>query len=58
MALLRPDVESSAARSGERFGTRGASALKDRVENRDLALVFLLGAFAVAGAAALLIVLT
>ena len=59
MGILRQRVESSTARTGERFAARGRSTLAEHgIENRDLALAFLLGVFALAGAAALTIVLT
>jgi hypothetical protein len=57
MGILRRRVDSSAVRTGRQFG--GSSTLTSHgIENRNLALVFLLGVFALAGAAALTIVLT
>jgi hypothetical protein len=59
MGILRQRVESSTARTGERFAAGSSMPLADQgIENRDLALAFLLGVFALAGAAALTIVLT
>ena len=59
MGILRRRVDSSAVRTGGRFDAGGSSTLTSHgIENRNLALVFLLGVFALAGAAALTIVLT
>lgn len=59
MGILRQRVDSSAVRTGDRAGAHSGSMLADHgIENRNLALVFLLGVFALAGAAALTIVLT
>ena len=59
MGLLRQRADTPTMRSGEHAGARGGSTLVSQgIENRDLALVFLLGVFALAGAVALTIVMT
>jgi hypothetical protein len=59
MGLLRQRVDTAFVRTGEQAGARGGSAAVGQgIENRDLALVFLLGVFALAGAIALTIVMT
>ena len=54
MRLLRQRVEPSTTPAR----ASGYSLAEHGIENRDLALVFLLGVFALAGTAALMIVLT